>query len=63
MNDFKLTTPVAFIIFNRPDTTERVFAEIRRAKPTKLLVIADGPRVDRLAKLKNVLKQSNYDKS
>jgi len=47
MNDFKLTTPVAFIIFNRPDTTAQVFAEIRRVKPTKLLVIADGPRKDR----------------
>ena len=44
MSDFKLTTPVAFIIFNRPDTSERVFAEIARAKPPKLLVIADGPR-------------------
>jgi hypothetical protein len=37
-------TPVAFIIFNRPDLTERVFAEIARARPEKLLVIADGPR-------------------
>ena len=44
MSDFELTTPVAFIIFNRPDTTERVFAEIAKAKPTKLLVVADGPR-------------------
>ncbi len=37
-------TPVALIIFNRPDTTERVFAEIAKAKPPKLFVIADGPR-------------------
>jgi hypothetical protein len=42
-----LTTPVAFIIFNRPDTTERVFEAIRQAKPLKLLVVADGPRTDR----------------
>ena len=40
-------TPVAFLIFNRPDTTERVFAEIAKAKPRKLFVIADGPRADR----------------
>jgi hypothetical protein len=40
-------TPVAFIIFNRPDTTERVFQAIRQAQPHKLLVIADGPRADR----------------
>ena len=47
MNDSKLSTPVAFIIFNRPDTTKRVFAEIARARPPKLLVIADGPRANR----------------
>jgi hypothetical protein len=34
------------LIFNRPDTTERVFAEIAKAKPPKLLVVADGPRVN-----------------
>lgn len=37
-------TPVLLIIFNRPDTTARVFDEIRKAKPTKLYVAADGPR-------------------
>ena len=31
----RLTTPVAFIIFNRPDTTKRVFEAIREAKPEK----------------------------
>jgi hypothetical protein len=39
-----IVTPVALLIFNRPDLTERVFAAIRQAKPKKLLVIADGPR-------------------
>ncbi|GBL12549.1 hypothetical protein MSj_04069 [Microcystis aeruginosa Sj] len=47
MSDFQLTTPVAFLIFNRPDTTARVFEAIRQAKPPKLLVVADGPRPDR----------------
>jgi hypothetical protein len=42
-----LQTPVAFVIFNRPDTTERVFAEIAKVRPVKLLVIADGPRASR----------------
>ena len=41
-----LTTPVALIIFNRPETTARVFAEIAKARPSKLLVVADGPRLD-----------------
>src|SRR5215207_9310730 len=44
---WQLKTPVAFVIFNRPSTTQRVFAEIARAKPRKLLVVADGPRSDR----------------
>ncbi|MEH2342467.1 MAG: glycosyltransferase family 2 protein [Nostoc sp.] len=42
-----MKTPVAFLIFNRPDTTAEVFAAIRQAKPPKLLVVADGPRNDR----------------
>lgn len=42
-----LKTPVAFFIFNRPANTERVFEIIAQARPTQLLVIADGPRVDR----------------
>ncbi|TBR59337.1 hemolytic protein HlpA-like protein [Westiellopsis prolifica IICB1] len=42
-----MQTPVAFIIFKRPHTTERVFETIRQAKPPKLFVIADGPRHDR----------------
>jgi hypothetical protein len=47
MPEHQLKTPVAFIIFNRPDTTAQVFEAIRRARPTKLLVAADGPRTDR----------------
>lgn len=47
MMDWQLKTPVVFIIFKRPDTTEKVFEVIRRAKPPKLLVIADGPRADK----------------
>jgi hypothetical protein len=42
--DYQLTTPIVFLIFNRPDTTFKVFEAIREAKPQKLLVIADGAR-------------------
>ena len=44
----KFTTPVLFLIFNRPDSTLRVFNEIRRAQPSQLFVAADGPREDKL---------------
>ncbi len=39
-----IKTPVAFLIFNRPEVTARVFQAIAQAKPAKLLVVADGPR-------------------
>jgi hypothetical protein len=42
-----LQTPVAFFVFNRPNTTLRVFDAISKVRPTKLLLIADGPRGDR----------------
>ncbi len=42
------TSPILFIIFNRKDTTERVFDVIRKAKPEKLYISADGPRRDKL---------------
>jgi hypothetical protein len=42
-----LSTPIIFIVFNRPDTTRRVFDAIAAARPQTLLLIADGPRADR----------------
>lgn len=42
-----LTTPVAFILFNRPDVTRRAFECIRAARPAKLFLIGDGARADR----------------
>jgi hypothetical protein len=47
MNNLKVRTAVAFVVFNRPDLTQRVFAAIAAVQPAKLLVIADGPRADR----------------
>lgn len=46
--DWKLETPVVFIVFNRPDVTQEAFRAIARAKPPKLLVVADAPREGRL---------------
>ncbi len=40
------STPVLFIIFNRPETTQQVFDAIRKVKPPRLYVAADGPRPD-----------------
>jgi hypothetical protein len=64
---FRLTTPVALIVFNRPDTTEQVFAAIAAAKPPKLLVIGDGPRAarpaeaDAVAAARSVVSRVDWD--
>lgn len=39
-----LNVPVLFIVFNRPETTRRVFEKIREIKPVQLFIAADGPR-------------------
>jgi hypothetical protein len=42
MSDLK--TPVALLIYNRPDFTKQVFETVRKVKPNRLFVIADGPK-------------------
>ena len=60
-----LKTPVAFIIFNRPDLTQIVFNAIRQAKPQQLFVIADGPRFPeewaKCQQARDIIKQVDWD--
>lgn len=44
MEYYLTESPVLFVVFNRLDTTKKVFQEIRKARPKKLFVYADGPR-------------------
>ncbi|MCP4392976.1 MAG: hypothetical protein GY804_01715 [Alphaproteobacteria bacterium] len=41
---YETKSPVLFIIFNRPDTTKKVFEAIKSVKPKRLFIAADGPR-------------------
>jgi len=58
--------PIAFLVFNRPATTARVFDEIRRIKPLKLLVVADGPRnnitgeVEKCSLVRSILEKVDW---
>ncbi len=67
MSEFQLTTAVAFIIFNRPDSTHKVFREIAKAKPPRLLVVSDGPRADRpeeaecVAKTREIINSVDWE--
>jgi hypothetical protein len=66
-NEYRLSTPVALMIYKRPDTTARVLAEIAKAKPPKLLVIADGPRpnipgeAEEIAATRAVIEQVDWE--
>lgn len=66
MSDFVLTTPVALLVFNRPEQTARVFAAIRAARPPQLLVVADGPRrgrpddPERCAEVRRIVGQVDW---
>ena len=47
MDSFNLTTPVALFIFNKIESTQRVFEVLKRVQPKMLFIIADGARKDK----------------
>lgn len=47
-------TPILFLVFNRPDTTHRVFEVIRNARPERLYLAADGARTSRKGETERV---------
>lgn len=65
MDNFE--TPILFLIFNRPETTQRVFEMIREKKPQKLFIAADGPRKStkqdkiKCAKTRKIVEAVDWD--
>jgi hypothetical protein len=59
------STPIGFLIFNRPDVTEQVFAAIAKIKPEQLFVIADGPRspddYEKCQKTRTIIEKVDWD--
>lgn len=39
-----MTPAILFIVYNRPELTARIFSAIRKARPEKLYIAADGPK-------------------
>jgi hypothetical protein len=62
-----LNTPVLFLIFNRPDITQKVFNAIKKAKPKQLFMAADGPREgkegekEKCEQARKVIEQIDWD--
>lgn len=62
-----INSPVLLIVFNRPDTTQKVFDAIRRARPPKLYIAGDAPRIGNMedvqncAIVKDIVSQVDWD--
>lgn len=63
--DYRCSTPVLLIFFNRPDTFARVFEQVRKAKPRTLILAQDGPRndkdVDGINKCREIAESVNWE--
>jgi len=54
-----MNTPVLFLIYNRPEYTNKVFEAIRKAKPRKLFIHADGPKKGNVDDIKLCIETRN----
>ena len=59
--------PVLLIVFNRPETTQKVFNSIKKASPKKFYVSADAPRIGNIederncSLVKEIVNQVDWD--
>lgn len=60
MSNNSFETPILLLVFNRLETTKRVFSIIKEIKPTKLYISCDGPRHGNLNDQVQVSDVRNY---
>jgi hypothetical protein len=56
----RLNTAVLFLVFSRLDTTKQVFESIRKAKPSRLYIAADGARKSKPGEAEKVASVRDY---
>jgi hypothetical protein len=60
-------TPILLIVFNRPKKTQLIFDIIKKIKPKKLFISADGPRIDKVRdtflcdEVKSIINKVDWD--
>jgi hypothetical protein len=58
-------TPILLIVFNCPELTQKVYEQIRKARPAKLYIAADGPRTPEEAevckKVRDTVQSNDWD--
>ena len=63
----QFSIPVLFLVFNRPDTTARVFQSIRRIQPMRLFIAGDGPRnstpndIKKVAEVRRIVSEIDWN--
>ena len=61
------TVPILYIVFNRPTETQQSFEALRKIKPSKLYISADGPRqhkpddFDKSQEVKSIVNKIDWD--
>ena len=67
MNKELFQIPISFHIFNRPELTRKVFEVIKKIKPSKIFITADGPRKniegeeDKCMEVKLILNEIDWE--
>ncbi|MBR6129116.1 MAG: hemolysin activation protein, partial [Bacteroidaceae bacterium] len=46
MKPYLVDIPVLILFFNRPQQLGQVFAQVKKARPSRLFLYQDGPRSD-----------------
>lgn len=59
-NGVAFDVPILFIVFNRLETTKLVFQEIRKIRPNKLFIAADGSRPDKIGEREKCDEVRNF---
>ena len=56
MKNYRCKTPVALIVYRRPETSFKVFERIRQVRPPKFFLISDAPREGVIDEVKKVMQ-------
>jgi hypothetical protein len=63
----EIKSPILFMVFNRPEKTQRVWDVIRKVKPQKLYISSDAPRIthtednDKVEQVREIIKNVDWD--
>lgn len=57
---YECQSPILFLVFSRLSSTKLVFSSIKKVRPKKLYIAADGPRKDKIGESAKVAEVRNF---